>query len=345
MHAGKVLTQDAPTALLRARSVQTLEEAFIAYLEEDGWGAGCGGTNAPALESAPAPVAAPQLKRWRRFSLRRLWSYAHREAMELQRDPIRLAFALLGPILLMITFGYGISFDVEHLSYAVLDRDHARKPCLSGAVCQLALLPRAATHDALRRDGEYARGTLHIAIEIPPDFGRDLKRRRQPEVGVWLDGAMPFRAETSRGYVEACTRPISLSWPDARAVRNRQAAGRHRGALPLQPGVQERVRHRPWWSSCSCWGLIPTMMTAGVVREKEMGSITNLYVTPVTGLEFLLGKQLPYAALAFASFTSLLLLGWGLFQVPVKGSLAALMVGAALWPRPPRASVCSSRRL
>ena len=78
-------------------------------------------------------------------------------------------------------------------------------------------------------------------------------------------------------------------------------------------------------------GLIPTMMTAGVVREKEMGSITNLYVTPVTGLEFLLGKQLPYAALAFASFTSLLLLGWALFQVPVKGSLAALMVGAALY--------------
>jgi len=79
-------------------------------------------------------------------------------------------------------------------------------------------------------------------------------------------------------------------------------------------------------------GLIPTMMTAvGVVREKEMGSITNLYATPVTGLEFLLGKQLPYATLALVSFASLLLLGWGLFQVPVKGSLAALLVGAALY--------------
>jgi ribosome-dependent ATPase len=74
------------------------------------------------------------------------------------------------------------------------------------------------------------------------------------------------------------------------------------------------------------------MMTAvGVVREKEMGSITNLYATPVTGLEFLLGKQLPYAVLAFTSFASLLFLGVFLFQVPVKGSLAALTVGAALY--------------
>jgi ABC-2 type transport system permease protein len=77
--------------------------------------------------------------------------------------------------------------------------------------------------------------------------------------------------------------------------------------------------------------LIPAMMTAvSVVREKEMGSITNLYVTPATGLEFLVGKQLPYAAIAFVSFVSLLLLGLFLFQVPVKGSLVALLLGAAL---------------
>ena len=77
------------------------------------------------LESAPAQPPVPPPEPWRRFSLRRLWAYAQREAMELRRDPIRLAFALLGPILLMITCGYGISFDVEHLSYAVLDRDQS----------------------------------------------------------------------------------------------------------------------------------------------------------------------------------------------------------------------------
>src|SRR5262249_55190903 len=95
MHAGKVLAQDAPAALLQARGVQTLEEAFIAYLEEATAAEQDTGesVSATALELAPTPPAAPLPERWRRFSFRRLWAYA-------QRDPIRLAFALLGPILL-----------------------------------------------------------------------------------------------------------------------------------------------------------------------------------------------------------------------------------------------------
>jgi ribosome-dependent ATPase len=336
MHAGHVLAQDAPAALLRARGARTLEEAFIAYLEEatateQGTGES---TGAAALASAPTPPATPPPERWRRFSLRRLWAYAQREAMELRRDPIRLAFALLGPLLLMITFGYGISFDVEHLSYAVLDRD--RSPESRAYLEQFASSRYFREQPPIIHYAEMEHrlqsGTLTLAIEIPPDFGRDLKRGRQPEVGVWLDGAMPFRAETSRGYVEGVHQAYM-------ADLARRESGQEPPELPADIAV--RFRYNQEFESVFAivpgvmmlmLGLIPTMMTAvGVVREKEMGSITNLYATPVTGLEFLLGKQLPYAALAFVSFTSLLLLGWGLFQVPVKGSLAALMVGAALY--------------
>ena len=336
MHAGKVLAQDAPAALLRARGVETLEEAFIAYLEEATAAEQGTGTSASAvaLESAPAPPAAPPPARWRRFSLRRLWAYAQREAMELRRDPIRLAFALLGPILLMITCGYGISFDVEHLSYAVLDRD--RSPESRAYLEQFAgsryFREQPPMAHYAEMENRLRSGSLKLAIEIPPDFGRDLKRGRQPEVGVWLDGAMPFRAETSRGYVEGVHQAYM-------AELVRRASGQEPPGLPADIAV--RFRYNQDFKSVFAivpgvimlmLGLIPTMMTAvGVVREKEMGSITNLYATPVTGLEFLLGKQLPYAALAFASFTSLLLLGLGLFQVPVKGSLAALIVGAALY--------------
>jgi ribosome-dependent ATPase len=331
MHAGKVLAQDAPAALLRARGVQTLEDAFIAYLEEAMAAEQETGNSASA---AAAPPAAPPPERWRCFSIRRLWAYAHREAMELRRDPIRLAFALLGPILLMITCGYGISFDVEHLSYAVLDRD--RSPESRTYLEQFAgsryfrEQPPMAHYTEMEH--RLRSGTLKIAIEIPPDFGRDLQRGRQPEVGVWLDGAMPFRAETSRGYVEGVHQAYL-------AELARRESGQEPPGLPADIAV--RFRYNQEFKSVFAiipgvimlmLGLIPTMMTAvGVVREKEMGSITNLYATPVTGLEFLLGKQLPYAALAFASFASLVLLGLGLFQVPVKGSLAALLVGAALY--------------
>src|SRR5262252_909084 len=336
MHAGKVLAQDAPATLLQVRGVQTLEEAFIAYLEEAT--AAEQGTDesarAVALALAPTSPAAPLPERWRRFSFRRLWAYAQREAMDLRRDPIRLTFALLGPILLMITCGYGISFDVEHLSYAVLDRDHSPESRtyleqFAGSRYfreQLPIMDYADMEHRLRS------GSLKIAIEIPPDFGRDLKRGRQPEVGVWLDGAMPFRAETSRGYVEGVHQAYMAEL--ARRTNDQELPG-----LPADIAV--RFRYNQEFKSVFAivpgvimlmLGLIPTMMTAvGVVREKEMGSITNLYATPVTGLEFLLGKQLPYAVLAFVSFMSLLLLGLGLFQVPVKGSLTALMVSAALY--------------
>jgi ribosome-dependent ATPase len=334
MHAGRVLAQDAPAALLRARGVQTLEEAFIAYLEEataveQNTAAS---TSTLALEAAPAQPPAPE--RWRRFSCRRLWAYACREAIELRRDPIRLAFALLGPILLMITCGYGISFDVEHLSYAVLDRD--RSPASRAYLEQFAasryFREQPPIADYTDMEKRLRSGALQIAIEIPPDFGRDLKRGRQPAVGLWLDGAMPFRAETSRGYVEGVHRAYVAD-----------LARRTSGAAPpeLPADIAVRFRYNQEFKSVFAivpgvmmlmLALIPTMMTAvGVVREKEMGSITNLYATPVTGLEFLLGKQLPYAALAFISFMSLLLLGLGLFQVPVKGSLPALMVGASLY--------------
>lgn len=73
------------------------------------------------------------------------------------------------------------------------------------------------------------------------------------------------------------------------------------------------------------------MTAAGVVREKEMGSITNLYATPVSGLEFLLGKQFPYVVIALINFASLVLLAVFLFQVPIKGSATALLVGGLLY--------------
>jgi ribosome-dependent ATPase len=336
MHAGRVLAQDAPTALVRACGVQTLEEAFIAHLEEATAGvqSAVESSSAAAVKSAPAQPVAPPPGRLLLFSLRRLWAYAHRETIELRRDPIRLAFALLGPILLMITFGYGISFDVEHLTYAVLDRD--------GSPESRAYLEQFASSRYFREQppiADYAelekrlqRGTLKLAIEIPDNFGKDLKRGRQPEVGIWLDGAMPFRAETSRGYVEGVHQAYV-------AELARRESGQEPPGLPADIAV--RFRYNQDFKSVFAMVpgvimlmlvLIPAMMTAvGVVREKEMGSITNLYATPVTGLEFLLGKQLPYVALAFTSFVSLLFLGLCLFQVPVKGSLTALIVGAALY--------------
>ena len=335
MHAGRVLASDTPAALIKARRTKTLEEAFIGYLEE----AEKAGpkTQAPVTKSAPAaapagiasgPASAPA------FSLRRAWAYARREALEIRRDPIRLAFALLGPLILMVVYGYGISFDVEHLAYAVLDRDQtpeSRTYLESYAGSHnFELRPPIADTDELER--RMRNGELKLSIEIPAGFGKDLKRGRQPEVGVWLDGAMPFRAESSRGYVQG----VHLAYF---AELARRGPGEDIKMLPVN--IETRFRYNQDFKSVFAMVpgvmmlllmLIPAMMTAvGVVRENELGSITNLYATPVTRIEFLTGKQLPYIAIAFLSFLSLVVLALCLFQVPLKGGFAPLAVGAVLY--------------
>jgi ribosome-dependent ATPase len=331
MHAGKVLAQGSPQALVQAAGCETLEQAFIHHLQQ---------AAAPTQPQTRDAVASRTTDRTREpdlsrsFSVRRFWAYARREAMEILRDPIRLAFALLGPMLLMGAFGFGISFDVEEVTYAVLDRD--RTPESRAYLEHFAgsryfkSLPEASDQRQLER--QMQAGKLKVAIEIPPHFGSRIKRGQPVEVGVWLDGASPFRAETSRGYVEG----VHQSYLRDLAQRD---PGRAAAVPPVN--VETRFRYNQDFRSVYAMvpgvimlmlGLIPGIMTAvGVVREKERGSIVNLYASPVTGAEFLLGKQLPYVAIALASYVTLVMLALTVFEVPIKGSFAALSVGAALY--------------
>src|SRR5690606_14415428 len=121
-HAGRVLVSDTPAAIAAQRGVATLEEAFIAHLLDAGGGqtapAAPGSTAAPAdaARLQPRQAATPRrhpLRRRLREGASRIWSYAWREALELMRDPVRGALALLGSLLLMFVMGYGINMDVE----------------------------------------------------------------------------------------------------------------------------------------------------------------------------------------------------------------------------------------
>lgn len=327
MHAGKVLAAGTPAELARARGVSTLEDAFISWLEE----AAGAGERAPAA-SAPSYAPAPPSRH--HYDPRRLWAYARRETMELLRDPIRLAFALLGPIILMVTFGYGISFDVENLPYAVYDQDRTleSRELLEGFSGSRYFDEKTEITSAAEMDERLRRGELRFAIEIPQNFGKQLLRGERPEVGVWLDGAMPFRADTARGYIDG----LALSYLADQAARR---TGRATGVLPVN--IEARFRYNQAFRSVNAivpgvvmlmLVLIPAMMTAvGVVREVETGSISNFRSTPVTKLEFLIGKQTPYVLTAMASFLTLLFLAVVLFGVPVKGSLMTLVSGAFLY--------------
>ena len=332
MHAGKVLAQDNPDTLIKSRNVRTLEEAFIIYLME------AANIKKEKNETINLPkvnndsvIQSIGITNTTTTRLQRMWAYALREAMEIKRDPIRLAFALLGPMILMLVFGYGISFDVEELRYAVLDRDST--PASRSYLEQYSSSRYFKQQQLISNYNELEKrlysGDLQLAIEIPPNFGKHIKQGRQPEVGIWLDGANPFRAETSRGYVEG----IHLNYLSNLA---RTEIGQEVQSLPVN--IETRFRYNQAFKSVFAMVpgtimllliLIPSMMTAvGVVREKELGSINNLYATPVTKIEFLLGKQFPYIVIAMMSFVSLVVIALVLFQVPIKGSILALILGA-----------------
>jgi ribosome-dependent ATPase len=180
-------------------------------------------------------------------------------------------------------------------------------------------------------DRRMRRGELALAIEIPPNFGRDLLRGRQVAVAAWFDGAMPQRAETVQGYILG----LHQHWLDEQM---RMRAG---GSATSSVSVENRYRYNPDVASLPSMVpavipmlllMLPAMLAAlAVVREKEMGSIINLYVTPVTRSEFILGKQLPYVVLAMVNFAVMVLMGVFLFGVPITGSLPLLVLSALLF--------------
>lgn len=333
MHAGRVLDSDTPQALIDKRGLPDLESTFIAYLRDAVAEADGGAVETPAGHAADTPPAATgHAAPHARFSLRRLLSYSRRESMELRRDPVRATLAMLGTVLLMFIMGYGVSYDVENLTYAVLDRDQttSSQAYLLDIAGSRYFTERAPIADHAELDRRLRSGEISLAIEIPPNFARDLKRGAAPQIAFWVDGAMPMRADTIKGYVQGI-----------HASHLQELARRAGVDATPQVDVAIRYRYNPDVQSLPAMVpamipillmMIPAMLTAlGVVREKELGSITNFYVTPVTRLEFLLGKQLPYIGLGMINFLTLVLLAVFVFGIPVKGSLLALCLGALLY--------------
>jgi ribosome-dependent ATPase len=332
MDAGRVLATDTPQNLIKALGVSTLEDAFISYLEA---------TTEPVTEVEAEPVRASEERepgeertaRQRAFNWRRLGAYTIRETIELLRDPIRLGFAVFGTVFLMVVFGFGISTDVNNLTFAVMDHDQSHESRayleeLRGSTYFTEQPPLADYADLEKR---LKSGEIKAGIEIPPGFGRDLFAGRPVWVGAWVDGAMPYRADTIRGYLEAMHQ-LYLSDP---AVKTTHAPS----AAPAS--IEIRFKYNQNFESV--YAMVPSsmslmlalfpaiLMAVAIVREKELGSITNLYVTPVRRIEFLLGKQVPYIGLAMINFFAMFLMALFVFQVPLKGSFLTLLAGAVLY--------------
>lgn len=336
MHAGQVLVYDEPGHLVEAKGAASLEEAFISYIED--------ATGTPDDTSTPpvAPVVrsqdptgvTPGSGALHRYSLSRLLAYSYRETMEVMRDPVRLAFAFLGSVILLIVVAYGISLDVEDLSYAALDLDRTpeSREYLSSFEGSHYFIERPELQSESDLERRLKSNDITLAIEIPPGFGRDVKRAESPSVSAWIDGSNTTRASTIEGYVNG----VHTHYLAQRATD----AGFDASAVsPVT--IESRYRYNPTFETIYSIGpktpamlllVFPAiLMAVSIAREHEIGTIMNFYVTPTNRLEFLIGKQLPYVGIGMINYATLTFLVIYLLQVPMKGSLLGLTVGALFY--------------
>lgn len=332
MHAGKVLDSDSPAKLIEKRHAPTLEKAFIEYLLD----AGAGTAEANQADTEQTPIVASTTTIHQKpslFSFNRLIGCMWRESLELRRDPIRATLALLGAAILMLVMGYGITMDVENLKFAVFDQDQtgiSRNYTLNIAGSRY-FIEKPPIKSQQEMEQRLRSGDITLAIYIPPNFGRKIDRGDQAEVGVWVDGAMPMRAETIRGYVQG----MHGGWLQQQA-RERQGNDTKEMAT-----IVTRYRYNPDVKSLPAMVpavmpllllMIPAMLSAlSIVREKELGSIINLYVTPMSRIEFMVGKQIPYVILAMFSFFILILMSITIFGVSIKGSFFTLCLAMLIY--------------
>jgi len=256
-----------------------------------------------------------------RFAIR-IGAMASKEVLHIVRDPRTLILAFVMPLVLLLLFGYGVSFDLERLPLAVADLD--RTPASRALV------------DAFSRNGEFAlagelapeeaealfqRGQAVAALVIRPGYGRDRARGQAGQVGLLVDGA---DASTASQVLQKAT-------AIAQVEGLRAAAG---GALPFE--VRTWTRYNPTARSAIFMvpGLTVYLLALGAVLltaltiagEWERGSMEQLFASPVGRVEIILGKLLPYLALGLVQLLMVVAVGATAFDVPVRGSLALLFV-------------------
>jgi len=251
---------------------------------------------------------------------------------------MRLSFSFIGPAVLLLALGYGVTFDVENLKYAAFDQDQTPESrrlleSFSGSRYFTERPPISSPEELEQR---MRSGELALVVEIPAGFGRDLANLHPPEAGFWVDGAFPYRSEITKGYVTGLVLLYAQNLVVERLGPN-AASNVYLGGLNLE----DRFRYNQGFKSI--FAMVPSvimimlfvtpsvMATIAVVREKEAGSIANFRSTPISKLEFLLGKQVPFVVVGMAIFVLLVLMSFFIFHVPVTGSFGALTLGALLY--------------
>jgi ABC-2 type transport system permease protein len=258
----------------------------------------------------------------------RLLAVARKEVLQLRRDTRSLLLAFLLPLLLLVLFGYAISWDVDHIRAAVLDQDRrapsrALRDALqaSGYFDGVAELGRPAAIDAALEGGR-----AQIVFVIPPDFSADLEAGREARLQAIVDGSDANTATIVLAYAEAVVGTYSA---EVRLAGARRATSRLPAVAESRVWYNEELRSRnmivPGLVAVIMMIIAALLTSLTIAREWERGTMEQLAATPVRRLEVVLGKLLPYLGIGLLDVAAASLLGTVLFDVPLRGSPWLLM--------------------
>jgi len=257
---------------------------------------------------------------------------ARKEFRQIRRDKRALGLLLIIPAVMLVMFGYALNFDVKHSTLGVYDEDNTKT---SRGFAQLFFNSEYfdytyQLHDTREMDDLLDNGTLRGVVVIPKDFSDNIASGNDAPVQIVVDGANANTATTVLGYISAIIQQYSLNVMASAFSR----IGRQQTQMPID--LRPRIWYNPELRSAKFLvpGLIAFILTIAavvstslaVVREWEMGTVEQIIVSPVKPVELILGKTVPYTVIALISTVSILLAGYVLFGVDVKGSFVWLFV-------------------
>jgi len=277
------------------------------------------------------------------MNLRRIAAVASKEWRETVRDRMFFLLAFLLPILWMLVFGYGLVLDVENIPFATVDRDHSTlsrdylyRFSESRYFSFQGDLASEKDADALLQSGK-----IRAAIIVPEKFEERLLAGQPVGIQTLIDGTFPLRTDITKGYVIA----INNAFSEEQLVdffSRRNGISRSQAEVRIRP-IKLEVRYLYNEEVRSTWSMVPAlvmfilmlsspMLTAlGIVREKETGSIYNIYSSTVTRIEFLVGKLLPYILISWVNALVLWVMGTVWFGVPFKGNLLFFLAASLVF--------------
>ncbi len=330
MHKGRVMELGPPDEIAQDHGEGELDEAFVALIHRDDPDATDEGD---ADEWTGSERRDDQThRRW--AALRRLLAYTRRETYEVMRDPIRLAFAFGGSVLLMFLFAYGVSMDVEDMEFAVFDQDRspasrAYLQTFEGSRYFRQVGTAESREDLVRL---LRAGDATLVLGIPRGFGRDIREGRRTEISAWIDGSNTQRASTIEGYVQGAHTGFLAEQARQGGARPSPAAGLSINTrFAYNPTVDSIRAIAPSVPAILLMFFPAILMAISVAREREIGTITNFHVTPTRRFEFMIGKQLPYIGIGMINYVIMTGMAVYLFGVPFTGDFAILTLGALIY--------------